>query len=137
MRISIAVAGVAAAALVVAGCSFSDSSKSISESISSPIVSISGSSSPEDDYEEEVRDFTASHVRSGGSAADLRARIADLSEKDGVSDWESDAGTWKAIGAGIAKAGYNATERDAFVMNLAPNGKQHTWIFKGYGDYAP
>ena len=135
-RISFAAAA-AMLALTTTACSFSDSSKSISKSISSPSVSLSNSSSPKKKYIAEVQDFTAAFIRSGGSAANLRDRIGDMAKKAGGSDWTADGDTWRAIGAGIAKAGYNATERDAFLMNLEPNAAQHKWIFKGYGSYKP
>ena len=130
-------AGVIALAFVVGGCSFSKSSESISKSISSPSVSISKSSNSEDKYAGEVRDFTAAHVRSGGTAADLKTRVGELAEKEGVSDWERDDRTWQAIGAGLAKAGYSKVELDAYVANLAPDADQHKWLQKGYNSYKP
>jgi len=128
-------AGVIALAFLVGGCSFVKSSESISKSISSPSVSISKSSGSEDKYTAEVRDFTAAHVRSGGTAVDLKARVGELAEKEGISDWERSSRTWEAIGAGLAKAGYNKVELDAYVGNLALDVDQHKWLLKGYDSY--
>lgn len=130
-------AGVIAFAFVVGGCSFSKSSESISKSISSPSASSSKSSNRDDKYADEIRDFTAAHVRSGGTAADLEARVGELAEKEGISDWERNDLTWEAIGAGLAKAGYNKVELDAYVANLAPDADQQKWLEKGYKSYKP
>ena len=124
-------------ALAAGGCSFVDSSQSISKSISSPFESSSKSSSPEDELANGIRDFTYAHVRSGGSAADLKARVGELAEKGGVSDWENSSRVWEAVGAGIRKSGYNETELSAYVGNLAPSSDQYKWIQQGYKAYKP
>jgi hypothetical protein len=134
----IAVSGVRALAALVGlsllpACgSLSKSSDSSSAIISSPITSSSKSSSPEDAYREDVRDFTAAHVQSGGGAADLRAEIGKLAAKHGISDWEANQATYRGIGQGLAKAGYKQLQVDAFKNNLADTPEQAEWIQKGY-----
>jgi hypothetical protein len=124
---------VAVGIVALAGCgSFSDSSKSSSKFISSPITSSSGSSSPEDAYREDVRDYTAAHIKSGGTTADLRTEIGRLAEKHGISDWESSEATYTGVGEGLAKAGYKQVEVDAFKKNMAETPDQAEWIQKGY-----
>ncbi len=123
-----------------AGCgSLSKSSKSIStsvsKSVSSPFVSSSRSSSPEKAYREDVRDFTAAHVQSGGNAADLLREIASLAEGHGITDWESNESTYRAIGEGLGKAGYRQVEVDAFKNNLTSNEQQAKWLQSGYKSY--
>lgn len=115
-----------------AGCSLSDSSVSISKSVSSPFASSSRSSSPEDEYRADVRDFTAAHVQSGGTAEELRRRIGELAAEHGVSDWESNSDTLNAVGEGLAKAGYRQVQVDAFKTNLASTSEQAEWLQKGY-----
>lgn len=117
----------------LAGCgSLSDSSKSSSKIISSPSTSSSRSSSPETAYREDVRDYTAAHVKSGGGTADLRAEIGKLAEKHGISDWESNEATYRGIGEGLDKAGYGQVEVDAFKKNMADTPQQAEWIQDGY-----
>jgi hypothetical protein len=124
---------VAVGIVALAGCgSLSDSSKSSSNIISSPSTSSSRSSSPEDAYREDVRDYTAAHVKSGGTTADLRAEIGKLAEKHGISDWEANEATYRGIGEGLGKAGYRQVEVDAFKKNMAETPQQAEWIQKGY-----
>jgi len=117
---------------IASGCSFSASSESISKIVSSPFTSISGSSSPEDDYLNDVRDFTAAHVQSGGDAAGLMREIGTLAGKHGVTDWENDDSTYKGIGAGLAKAGRRQLEVDTFQKNLCTTPEQEKWLQDGY-----
>jgi hypothetical protein len=125
----------AAAVLLVAGCSVSDSIESSSKIISSPITSISGSSgsgSAEASYSDDVRDYTATHVRAGGSAETLREEVASLAGRHGISDWRRDETTFRAVGAGLAKAGMKAPEMDAFRSLFATTLEQGDWLEAGY-----
>lgn len=116
----------------VAGCSFSESSESISKSISSPSTSLSASSSPEDSYKEEVRDFTAAHVQQGGTAEVLLREVGKIAQRHGITNWENSEATYRAIGAGLAKAGKNQAEVDAYKANLTQTTAQSEWLQKGY-----
>lgn len=116
-----------------AGCgSISASSESISKSISSPSESLSASSSPEDRYKAEVRDFTAAHVQQGGSAEVLLREIGKIAQRHGVTNWENDEDTYRAIGAGLAKAEKNQSEVNAYKANLTQTTAQAEWLQKGY-----
>ena len=128
-------------ATYTAGCSFSASSKgssnssgSISDIISSPSKSSSGSSSPEDQYTEEVKDFTASYVKSGGSTSALEQEVGKIAEKRGISDWENNEATYVGIGKGLHKAGLNQAEVDGYKASLAANAQQAEWIQDGYDE---
>lgn len=123
---------IAVVPVLVLGCSFLDSSASVSKSISSPFTSSSRSSSPEEAYREDVRDFTAAHVQSGGKVEGLRRGISDLAAKHGISDWENSSVTFRGIGEGLATAGYRQVQVDAFKENLASTPEQAEWIQKGY-----
>ena len=118
--------------LLAAGCSLSDSSKSSSRIISSPFESSSASSPGDDDYQDDVRDFTAAYYKSNGRADDLRTRIAEIAGKHGVSDWEASESTFRGIGEGLGKAGARQVEVDAFKSNLATDKEEADWIQKGY-----
>ena len=107
-----------AAVLVSAGCSISASSKSSSESSESS----SGSSSPESketQYRNDVRDFTASYVKSGGRIEDFRRRLGDLAKERGITDWEQNLVTYDGIGRGLGKAKVSQVELDTYTSNLA------------------
>lgn len=127
-----ALVALASLVVLVAGCSFSKSSESISKSVSSPFKSSSGSSSPEDAYREDVRDYTAANIKSGGDAEGLRREIGTLAKKHGITDWEQNESTYRAIGEGLAKAQMKQVEVDAYKQNLAQTPDQAMWIQKGY-----
>ena len=107
-------------------------SKSSSQIISSPITSLSKSSSPEAAYREDVRDYTAAHIQSGGSAEQLRREIGSLAARHGISDWERNESTYRGIGEGLAKAGYRQLQVDAFKKNIADTPEQAEWLQNGY-----
>lgn len=120
---------------IAAGCgSFSASSESVSKIISSPITSLSASSgsSPEDSYKEEVRDFTAAHVQQGGTSDVLMRELGKIAERHGITNWESSEATFRAIGAGLAKAQRNQAEVDAYKANLTQTAEQAKWLQEGY-----
>ena len=118
---------------ISSGCtSLSNSSKSVSKIVSSPITSVSRSSSPEDEYLNDVRDFTAAHVQSGGNADGLVREIGEIAGKHGVTDWENDESTYRGVGAGLAQAGRRQIEVDAFKENLATTPEQKEWLQDGY-----
>jgi hypothetical protein len=119
-----------ALALLPACGSISASSKSSS----SPFVSSSKSSSPEAAYREDVSDYTAAHLQSGGTPDELRRQIAKLAEQHGITDWEHNQSTFRAVGQGLAKAGYRQVQVDAFKNNLAKTPDQAKWIQEGYDE---
>lgn len=121
-----------ALAASVAGCSFSASSESSSDIVSSPFTSSSDSSSPENAYREEVKDFTSSYVKSGGDMASLDEQIGKIAEKRGISDWESNESTYVGIGKGLHAAGLNQAQFDGYKATLAKNEQQTQWLQNGY-----
>jgi hypothetical protein len=107
-----------AALLLAAGCSFSASSKSSSESSASS----SGSSSPESketQYRNDVRDFTAAYVKSGGRIDDFKRRLGELAKERGITDWETNLVTYEGIGRGLGKAKVSQVELETYTSNLA------------------
>lgn len=116
-----------------AGCgSLSESSESSSAIISSPITSLSRSSSPEIDYREDVRDFTAAHIQAGGNVENLRRGLGEVAAKHGISDWETNESTFRGIGQGLAKAGYSQVQADAFATVLTQSELHLRWIQDGF-----
>ena len=110
------------AVLVVAvwGCSFSDSSESLSKSVSSPFKSSSDSSGDSQAaYRSDIRDYTASYIRSGGDFDAFERQIGNVAAQHGVTDWELDHYTYLAIGQGLRKGGLKPVELAAWKSNLA------------------
>lgn len=121
--------------LALGACSFSDSSKSISDSISASSKSISDSStssSPSDDakadktetsYGDDVRGYTAAWVRDGGDLASFQRGLATIAARYGITDWEAPRATWLGIGAGLRAGDAPPERRDALIDGLAGNDR--------------
>src|SRR5215813_6533419 len=118
--------------LLLVGCSISASSKSSSESSASS----SGSSSPESketQYRNDVRDFTASYVKSGGRIEDFKRRLGELAKERGITDWETNLVTYEGIGRGLKKAKVSQVELETYTSNLAgPDPARAKAIKDGY-----
>jgi hypothetical protein len=132
------------------GCSFSKSSESISDSISSPSKSSSESSSGDDDeaapetpqdaasYGEDVTQLAATYAKSGGDIGAFRTAVSKLATKRGITNWEVDATTCTAIGKGVAKAGMQEAEFVEFSKDLFGDDlTKHASLRQGYQSNAP
>ena len=104
--------------LLLVGCSFSASSKSSSDSSASSSAS-SSPESKETQYRNDVRDFTASYVKSGGRIEDFKRRLGDLAKERGITDWEENMATYEGIGRGLGKAKVSQVELDTYTANLS------------------
>jgi len=117
-----ALAGAAALAALSFACSFSYSSKSLSDSVASSSKSVSNSvssSSPESNgskYRKDVESYTQAFVVSGGSDGAFMNGIGELAKKRGITDWESDDNTWLGIGRGLG-----GTEIDKVQLGVYQN----------------
>ena len=125
---TLALLALGVAGMVSAGCSFSYSSASISDSIAGSSKSISdslSSSSPKDStpseqaYREDVRDYTATAARSGRTVADFESGLAAVAERHGVTNWEADGATYVGIGEGLARAGVDRSGVDRWSTELS------------------
>ena len=128
-----------ASLLLPLGCSFSASSKSSSDSSASSSESsssISASSSPsvrEDQYRKDVRDYTASYVKSGGRIEDFKKRLGELAKERDITNWEENPATYEGVGRGLGKAKASQPEVQAYTINLAgSDAKKAESIRKGY-----
>ena len=127
-----------AALLLPLGCSFSASSKSSSDSSDSSASSSgsSASSSPdsrETQYRNDVRDYTASYVKSGGRMEDFKRRLGELARERDVTNWEENTATYEGIGRGLGKAQASPVEVQTYATNLAGSDpKKAEAIQKGY-----
>jgi len=108
-------------ALLSAGCASSDSS---SDSSTSPFRS-SSSSSPQEvssAYGDEVRTYTAGYARAGGQVDDAyRKQLTEIAKKYGVSNWQDEKATFRAVGEGLGQAGAAQSQVDAYMNALAGN----------------
>ena len=109
------------AAFVLSGCSISDSAGSISDSsgsIAKSSESISDSSTgdkkeptpsksrTDNNYENEVADFTITYLRTNSGRVNQNAfmkGISDIASENGIVDWEASPKTYRAIGKALRK----------------------------------
>ncbi len=117
-----------------AGCSFSDSSASISKSISSPFESSSASSPGGiEAYRNDVADYTYAHVISSNQFDTFWKGIANVAERHGVTNWEAEDATYVGIGQGIRRAKLSETQLDVIAKNLSGGDtKKIKLIEQGY-----
>ncbi len=120
------------------------SSKSSSESSSSPFVwssasfgsSSRSSSGGRESYRDDVRDYTAAYVQSGGDFTQFTRGLSNVAAKHGVSDWENDMDTYAGIGAGLKKANQTPTQFTAWQTNLAgTDADKAAAMQRGYDSY--
>jgi hypothetical protein len=89
---------------------------------SSEAVSISSGSEADSEkpsYERDLREYTASFVRSGGKKEDYKPGVTRIAASHGISNWEADPKTPGAIGAGLAAAGLSETQARSFCSDQA------------------
>ena len=89
--------------VLLAGCSLSYSSGTSSDSSKS---SSGGSDSKyaEKTYLSDVSAYTASVAKSDDADAFLQ-ELGSIAKENGITDWERDTATYKAIGTGLRRAG--------------------------------
>ena len=114
-------------------CSFSHSSESSSDSIgslsdlaSSP-SSISSSKNTKK-YESDVVDYTYAYLKSSSGPtdyADFQKGLGDIAKERGISDWESDPHTYKAMGKALKKANISGIGYETFKKNFANGNADH------------
>jgi hypothetical protein len=100
--------------------SSSDSSTSISETSSSPFISSSDSSrTPREKYERDLSNYAKEYALSSSTTpAAFRSKVGQIAQKYGVLNWESDNGSYIAIGKGFRQAKLNGTQYQAFKTSL-------------------
>jgi hypothetical protein len=120
------------APLLIQGCSFSYSSASSSESSASSSAS-SSPGSREERYRDDVRDYTAAYVKSGGRMEDFKKRVGEIAAKYEITNWEENMATYEGIGRGLGRAKASQAEVDAYTINFAgADPKKAEAIKRGY-----
>ncbi|HYB44759.1 MAG TPA: putative lipoprotein [Candidatus Methylomirabilis sp.] len=115
------------AALAPIGCassdSFSDSSGSSSDSANNSSKSSSNSSSPEgskSSYLDDVRVYTAAVTKSGAPVDDaFQKQLGALAQRHGISNWEDEMATFRAVGEGVGQGGGRPARLDTYMELLA------------------
>jgi hypothetical protein len=131
--------------LLVAGCSFYDSSRSSSESSgssSASSASSSGSSASsaarKDSYIKDVAGYTQAYAKSGGQYDGFTRGLGEIAEKHGVSDWENDPDTYTGIGAGLKNANVPPAQFEVWKQNVTSgNATKAAAMQKGYDNAQP
>jgi hypothetical protein len=98
-------------------CSFSNSSAGSSDSSKSSSDSSRSSSGGKDTalFQRDVEYYTEAFVESGGAREQgFFEGLGDLARRRGVSDWESEPGTWEAVGRGLARSRVDDAQRNAY-----------------------
>jgi hypothetical protein len=118
------------------GCSISDSSDTISDSLTSPFR-WSSDSSPDggDDfaYSRDLSDYAASFAKSGGDLDAFRTAVRLRAEAEGISNWQEDAFTCASIGYGLQIARIDPDQADRFGQELLGTHPQGLAAFRsGY-----
>ena len=120
------------AVILLSGCSFSDSSVSISGSLESSSESSTSSTSSSASsgrkgvskeklpYRDDVANLTYSIAGSSMSAADFPNALARTASQFKISDWASDKTTYYGIGKGLKRAGIAKENiiRQPFLANV-------------------
>ena len=131
------------ALVLFAGCSISKSISSPFEWSSDSIASSSSSSGSSSGdrsqaYRNDVRDYTAAYVQSGGQFDTFNRGLSNIASKHGVSNWEADDNTYIGIGQGLRKAGVSTMQLSVWKSNLSGgDAGRAAAIQKGYDSYAP
>ncbi|QPK65411.1 putative lipoprotein [Methylomonas sp. LL1] len=114
-------------AMALNACSFSHSSESSSTSVESSSDLASSPSSLSSSinfkkYESDVVDYTYAYLKSTSGPTDyegFQKGLGEIANDHGVSDWESDPHTYKAIGKALKKAGIDGVGYETFKNNFA------------------
>jgi hypothetical protein len=117
-------AAFALAGALGAGCIVFDSSEAAVDSVSAGVHSVSdavswmsgasksssdsssgGDEADSEAYRRDVRELTAACVESGSDADAFLRDLGAVAERHGITNWESQRATYRAIGAGLREAG--------------------------------
>jgi hypothetical protein len=137
------------AALPLAGCKIisaiiespSDLSAGSSRSIAGSFDAISASSGSggkdttpnQTSYRRDLRQYTAAFARQADGSRDEFVRgISRIAEDHGITHWESDALTPRAIGEGLHDAKLSPAEMDAFVDGIGRTRPEAQLALDGY-----
>ena len=118
----------------------SDVSAGSSRSIAGSFDAISGSSSGgteeptpnKTSYQRDLRQYAALFVKGSGTSEEFLRGVARIAEDHGITHWESDAMTPRAIGEGLRDAKLSEAEMDAFVDRVGREKSAARLALEGY-----
>jgi hypothetical protein len=94
----------------------------------------SGTSTPnQTSYQRDLRQYTAVFARQAESSRDEFVRgVSRIAEDHGITHWESEAATPRAIGEGLHDANLSPAEMDAFVDAVGRSRPEAELALDGY-----
>ena len=132
---SLLVCAVASIALSL-GCSVSNSSETISDSISSPFdwsSSSSDSVAGDSAYRQDVSDYTVAFADQPEDWGAFRQGVTRLAEQHGITNWEEDTFTCASIGLGLQRRGLDARTAARFGEDLfGANTRSQNALLAGF-----
>ena len=105
-------------ALMPLGCSFYYSSESSIKSSGSSSGSSSGDEDKKEAYRDDVRDFTAAYAGARQDLDGFERGLGEVARRHGITDWEADATTWVAVGAGLKRAAVSAPDLASYEAGI-------------------
>ncbi len=116
-------------------CSASNSSETLSDSVSSPFEWSSDSSGSIGDsaYRRDVSDYTIAFAEQRGDWAAFRQAVGYLAEQRGITNWEEDVYTCASIGLGLQRAYLDVDAAGRFGEDLfGANPRSRSALLAGY-----
>ena len=118
----------------------SDSSAGSSRSIAGSFDAISTSSGSggeketpnKTSYQRDLRQYAAVFVKSPGTREEFLRGVARIAEDHGISHWEAESVTPRAIGEGLRDANLSEAEMDAFVDAVGRDKPSAQLALEGY-----
>jgi hypothetical protein len=83
-------------------------------------------------YQRDVRQYAAVFVKGTGTTDEFLRGVARIAEDHGITHWESDAMTPRAIGAGLRDANLSEAQMDAFVDSVGRDKPAAQLALEGY-----
>ena len=77
-----------------------------------------GGEAAKESYRRDLRQYTATFARSGGTSADFLRGVTRIAENHGISHWEAEPATPFAIGQGMREASFSEAEMNAFCSEI-------------------
>ena len=85
------------------------------------------------DYREDVRVLAQGAVESGASGEDLLDQVGRIALHHGITDWEADEFTYRALGEGLALAGVDRNRARVFAEEVAGgDARALRAVFEGF-----
>lgn len=91
-----------------------------------------GTTSNKLSYDRDLRAFTAAFAGGSGSREDFLRGVSRIAEDHGISHWEADPSTPRAIGAGLHDAGWSEPQMAEFMSEAGRDTPAAQLALDGY-----